>query len=141
MREVRTAESLPVEHPILRAGDESLLPDVEDSPTRSGGLDALNWRQVLGGGVILAGLVTLAIGWWGISGTTKTHEQLTYLLSGGLVGAALIAIGGFILIAYQHHADRLALLELERRIAGEFDLLYAKLGLDGIVLPDRSEDR
>lgn len=141
MREVRTAESLEMEHPILSAGDDALLPAVEGPRARAGGLNALDWRQVLGGAVILAGLATLLVGWWGISGTSKTHEQLTYLLSGGLVGASLIAVGGIIIIAYQHHADRLALMELERRIAGEFDLLYSKLGLDGIVIPERAEDQ
>lgn len=141
MPELRTADPLQVEHTILGTENDPLLPAVESSPARAGGLHALDWRQVLAGGVILAGLVTLAIGWWGISGTTKTYEQLTYLLSGGLIGAALIAIGGFIMVAYQHHADRLALMELERRIAGEFDMLYAKLGLAGIVIPDSSEDR
>jgi hypothetical protein len=85
--------------------------------------------------------VTLAIGWWGISGTIKTYQQLTYLLSGGLIGAALIAVGGVVIIAYQHHADRLALIELERRIACEFDQLYAKLGLVDMVIPERAEDQ
>jgi hypothetical protein len=141
MREVRTAESLEMGHPILRTGDEPLLPTVDASRGRAGGLHALDWRQVLGGAAILLGFVALAIGWWGISGTTKTYQQLTYLLSGGLVGASLIAVGGIIVIAYQHHADRLALLELERRIACEFDLLYSKLGLDDMVIPERAEER
>lgn len=141
MAELRTADPLQVEHPILSTEDEPLLPAVESSPGRAGGLHALDWRQVLAGGLILAGLMTLGIGWWGISGTTKTYQQLTYLLSGGLFGAAFIAIGGFVLIAYQHHADRLALIELERRIAGEFDVLYSKLGRAGIILSDRPEDR
>jgi hypothetical protein len=129
MREVRIAESLDVEHPILSAGDEPLLPAVEGSNARAGGLNALDWRQVVGGAVVVVGFVTLAVGWWRISGTTKTYEQLNYLLGGGLIGAALVAVGGVVIMAYQHHADRLAMVELERRIAGEFDLLYARLDL------------
>jgi hypothetical protein len=130
-----------MDHPILRTGDEPLLPAVEPSRGRAGGVHALDWRQVLGGALILLGFVALAIGWWGISGTIKTYQQLTYLLSGGLIGAALIAVGGIVIIAYQHHADRLALIELERRIACEFDQLYAKLGLNDMIIPDRAEDR
>ena len=129
MGEVRTAASLDVHHPILNGGEESLLPTVEGTTSRAGGLNALDWRQVVGGAVVLAGFITLSVGWWGISGTTKTYQQLNYLLSGGLVGAALVALGGVVIMAYQHHADRLAMVELERRIAGEFDLLYARLGL------------
>ena len=140
MRQVRTAEAIDMEHPILRTGDDPLLPAVEGARPQAGGWNALDWRQVLGGAVVIIGLVTLAVGWWGISGTSKTHEQLTYLLSGGLVGASLVAVGGIIIIAYQHHADRLALMELERRIAGEFDVLYSKLGLDSVVIPERAED-
>ena len=137
MREVRIAETLDVEHPILNAGDKPLLPAVEGSNARAGGLNALDWRQVVGGAVVLAGFMTLAVGWWRISGTAKTYQQLNYLLGGGLIGAALVALGGVVIMAYQHHADRLAMVELERRIAGEFDLLYSRLGLS----TGRSDDK
>jgi hypothetical protein len=137
MPDVRIAQSLDLEHPVLSAADEPLLPAVEGANARAGGLNALDWRQVVGGAVVLIGFATLAVGWWRISGTTKTYEQLNYLLGGGLIGAALVAIGGVVIMAYQHHADRLAMVELERRIAGEFDLLYDRLGLSA----NRSDDK
>jgi hypothetical protein len=48
----------------------------------------------VGAGVcVLLGALALIIGWFGVSGTALSHEQLSYLVSGGLFGIALIGIG------------------------------------------------
>lgn len=51
-------------------------------------------RDRVGAGVlVLLGAISLFIGWIGVSGTALAHEQVSYLVSGGLFGIALIGIG------------------------------------------------
>jgi hypothetical protein len=52
-----------------------------------------NWDRVLAVGLVVLGVVALIVGWIGVSGTGLTPEQNPYLISGGLGGIALIAIG------------------------------------------------
>jgi hypothetical protein len=52
-----------------------------------------NLDRVLAAGLVVAGLIALLVGWIGISGSGLAAEQLPYLISGGLGGIALIAIG------------------------------------------------
>jgi hypothetical protein len=39
----------------------------------------LDWRQLAGGVSVLAGLVVIAAGWFGMSGTTQLSAQLAYM--------------------------------------------------------------
>ena len=43
--------------------------------------------------LVAAGAVALLFGWIGVSGTALSHEQLPYLVSGGLVGIILVGVG------------------------------------------------
>jgi hypothetical protein len=43
--------------------------------------------------VVLAGGVCLLLGWLGVSGKVYLGEQVPYIVSGGLLGISLIAIG------------------------------------------------
>ena len=52
-----------------------------------------NLDRVLAGVLVVAGLVALIVGWVGVSGSALAAEQLPYLISGGLGGIGLIAIG------------------------------------------------
>jgi hypothetical protein len=52
-----------------------------------------NWDRVLAVLLIVAGVVMLIVGWFGISGTGLVAEQLPYLISAGLGGIALVALG------------------------------------------------
>jgi hypothetical protein len=106
-----------MQHPYL---DE--VPVVEETPDP--GSDAagsstrrLDWRQLLGGLSVVAGLVTLVGGWFGMSGTTQLSAQLAYMFSGGFGGAALIALGATFFVAFEHHADRLAIQALDMKLA------------------------
>jgi len=105
-----------LQHPYLDEGpvvEETLDPggDASGSSTRR-----LDWRQLLGGLFVVAGLVTLAAGWFGMSGTTQLSAQLAYMFSGGFGGAALIAIGATFFVAFEHHADRLAIQALDMKL-------------------------
>jgi hypothetical protein len=77
----------------------------------------VDWRQALGVILIAAGLVSLVIGYVGISGTTETYDQFTYFLSNGMGGAAAIIIGSAVLIIREHVADRQAMAQLDNRLS------------------------
>jgi hypothetical protein len=53
-------------------------------------------------GSVLAplGLVLIGLGWLGASRTPLVQEQLSYLISGGLLGLALVVLGGFLYFAH-----------------------------------------
>lgn len=43
--------------------------------------------------LVAAGALALLLGWIGVSGSALSHEQLPYLVSGGLVGIVLVGVG------------------------------------------------
>src|SRR5437764_10629993 len=59
-------------------------------------------RALLITGAVLAGLglVAIVIGWYGTAHTAYGFEQMPYLISGGLLGVALVFLGGFVYFAY-----------------------------------------
>lgn len=88
-------------------------------------LGALDWRQAAGGALIAIGVIAICIGWFGVSGTLDPGKQMPYLSSGGIGGAAMIALGVTLLISFEHAKDREALglvldrlSQLEERIDG-----------------------
>jgi hypothetical protein len=69
-------------------------------------------RPLLGWVLTGLGLLCLLIAWIGVSGTPLVAKQIPYLVSGGLLGVALITLGG-----------RAFLIEDLRRDAGRLDRL------------------
>ena len=65
---------------------------------RSGNLD--RGLLIAGGLLMPLGVLLVAIGWLGASHTVLTFEQISYLISGGLIGIALVVAGGFIYFTY-----------------------------------------
>jgi len=55
---------------------------------------------VLGGVAMPAGLLVIIVGWYGAAHTFRTYAQLDYLISGGLLGLALVVFGGFCYFGY-----------------------------------------
>jgi hypothetical protein len=47
-----------------------------------------------------AGLLVIIVGWYGAAHTFRTYAQLDYLISGGLLGLALVIFGGFCYFGY-----------------------------------------
>ena len=130
------ARELTLEHPLL-GGDhaDAILPSVDAERENRRGLGALDRRQTLGGVLILAGLLAVLGAWFGISGTNNTTDQLSYLASGGLGGAAFLLIGSILFVSQEHARDREAFAQLDGRLrrleeglAAEFDHLYGVLG-------------
>lgn len=121
------------EHMLL----ESEVPTLLESSSSSRGrkqAPKLDWRQAAGIGLSVLGPILMILGWYGLSGTNRTAEQLSYFLSGGIGGASLLACGLALLISYEHVADRETMTRLMERLdrlefglASEFDGLRADL--------------
>lgn len=112
-------------------------------------LPRLDWRQALGSVLVALGSLAIVIAWWQISGTPHPGEQMPSLASGGLGGAALIAVGVLLFNSFEHTEDRAALgavldrLEhLERRVEeGDQRLLGEVAALAEVVRATRPRTR
>jgi hypothetical protein len=47
--------------------------------------------------LLLAGFAFMLLGWWGAAHTHRQIEQIPYLISGGLIGFAMVVLGGLLL--------------------------------------------
>lgn len=81
-----------------------------------------------------AGLVSLLLGWLGVSGTYDVSSQLAYLASGGLLGLFLLGIAAVAFWGEQGQQQLLKLVELEDHVLR----LEAALAGLGATSPDRS---
>lgn len=115
MNAKRSDQNVKVDHPYFDTPGEPLLHSGGRPPAKSGA--RLDWRQALGVALIVAGVISLIIGYVGISGTKDTYDQLTYFLSNGIGGAALIIVGSTVLVIREHVADRQAMAQLDERLS------------------------
>ena len=81
-------------------------------PSRSG-RNVRKWMETIGMLLIVFGFVCILLGWYGASHSPYLYQEIPYLISGGLLGVALV-FGGGILI---HSAWSLRQVEEERRNA------------------------
>ena len=51
------------------------------------------WDRTIALVLVAAGFVALLVGWLAVSDTIFTFEQIPYVISGGLLGVGLIALG------------------------------------------------
>lgn len=58
------------------------------------------WMLVVGGTLLPFGVLLVLLGWYGASHTVLLFEQVPYLISGGMLGLALVIAGGFVYFAY-----------------------------------------
>lgn len=68
--------------------------------TRAADADMPRVLLIAGGVLLPLGLVFIVLGWQGASHTPYAVEQTPYLISGGLLGLALVFAGGFLYFAY-----------------------------------------
>lgn len=59
--------------------------------------DLVRWMMVPASIAVIAGFNFMLFGWIGASRTFREIEQIPYLISGGLVGLALVFLGGLML--------------------------------------------
>ena len=76
-----------------RARLDALANKVENMSVRGSSGGAERRIQVGAEALLVIGVVMVAGAWWGASGTTRLHEQMSYLISGGIGGIALILVG------------------------------------------------
>ena len=81
---------------------------------------------VLAGIVAPLGLVLVLLGYLGVSQTPFLFEQMSYLISGGVLGLALVFLGSFFYFAHwltqlvkEHRSQSAALLEAIQRLQDE----------------------
>ena len=67
--------------------------------TRARAGDLTRAMLLPGAAFLLIGFNFLLFGWWGAAHTARQIEQIPYLISGGLIGVALIFVGGLILVS------------------------------------------
>ena len=96
---------------------------------RSTSADLVRWMLVPGSVAVLAGFVVMVLGWVGAARTAREIEQIPYLISGGLIGLALVVLGGLLLMStfwvavlrkLQREADeraRASVADLSARVA------------------------
>ncbi|MBK5307994.1 MAG: hypothetical protein JJD92_15015 [Frankiaceae bacterium] len=115
--------------PVLdtAARQERLAGRVSRLRTRTGTGNLDRWLLLLGGVLIPLGFLLVVMGWIGASRTPYLFEQIPYMISGGLLGIALVFAGGFVYFAYWQ-----TLLVRESRTARE-DLQAALSRLEHLL--------
>jgi hypothetical protein len=66
---------------------------------RSSSADLIRWMLIPGSLCVLLGLGAIGLGWYGAANTAREIEQLPYLISGGVLGLALVVLGGLLLVS------------------------------------------
>ena len=52
-----------------------------------------NWERALGVAAAVGGAIAILIGWIGVSGSLRTFQQISYVISGGFFGLFLLGLG------------------------------------------------
>lgn len=65
--------------------------------TRARSGDLLRMLLLPGSALVVIGFALMTLGWWGAAHTHREIEQIPYLISGGLLGLALVVLGGLLL--------------------------------------------
>ena len=83
------------------------------------------WFQLAGAAMLGIGLLAIVAGWYGVSHTAREWRQTPYVVSGGLLGLALVFTGGFAYFAHwmtrmveQSHRQTAVLERIERALTG-----------------------
>lgn len=101
---------------------------VADIAQNSTADDLVRWMLVPGSIAVVLGFSVMLFGWIGAARTAREIEQIPYLISGGLIGLALVVLGGLLLMSTFWVAV-LRKLQEERgdREQAEIDQLRARL--------------
>ncbi len=88
-------------------------------PGRSG-RNVRKWMETIGMSLIVFGFVCILLGWYGAAHSPYLYQEVPYLISGGLLGVALVIGGGvFVRIAWsmrQAEEDRRNALAIVRSV-------------------------
>ncbi|HWW52657.1 MAG TPA: hypothetical protein VNY84_02735 [Acidimicrobiales bacterium] len=87
------------EDPVA-ARQQRLATGVAAMRVRSQGIPLDRVLLIAGSVLIPLGALFILLGWYGASHTPQLFEQIPYLISGGLLGVALVGAGGFFYFGY-----------------------------------------
>jgi hypothetical protein len=128
-----TIAAEPLAHAAVAAGEANpttqLAGRVRRLRTRAGVGELDRALLVIGGVLLPLGILLVVLGWIGTSRTVLLFEQIPYLISGGLLGLALVFVGGFVYFTYwqtllvresrDHHRELVAsLARIEQLLGG-----------------------
>jgi hypothetical protein len=97
-------------------------------------------RPVVGWVLTGVGLLAIFLGWFGLSGQALVAKQLPFLISGGIGGIALVAIGAVILGTEDLRKDSGRLDRLEKQIAQLHAVLLARADAPDVSLAEADEE-
>lgn len=86
---------------------------------------------VLGAVLLPAGLVVITLGWYGAARTPHLYDQLSYLISGGLLGLALVFVGGMLFFGTWISRLSASARERNRRLSDHMAVLQRSVDADG----------
>lgn len=93
------------------------------------------WLLLVGGIAMPLGLLLILLGWYGSAQTALPFEQIPFLISGGLLGLALVVGGGLLYFAYwltlqvrEARVDRERVAAHQERLEQALADLAARLG-------------
>lgn len=72
---------------------------IRELSERSSSHDLVRWVLVPGSVTVVVGFIAMGLGWVGAARTAREIEQIPYLISGGLIGLALVVLGGLLLVS------------------------------------------
>lgn len=75
------------------------------------------WDRVAAWVCIAAGAIALIVGYFGVSGTLDTGEQIPYVVSGGIVGLFLLGLGAMLWLSADLRDEWRKLDAIERHVA------------------------
>jgi hypothetical protein len=112
---------------------------------RGGRLDPERSQLIAGGVLAGLGLLVVLLGWYGAANTPYVFEQIPYMISGGMLGLALVFLGGFVYFAYWVgrlvRESRQRSDEQERALRRIEELLWADLATGNGRASQRSKPR
>jgi hypothetical protein len=116
------------------ARHQRLITQVRGLRTRATADNTARFLLVLGGVLLPLGFVLIILGWTGAARSVDEWEQIPYLISGGLLGLALVVAGGFCYFTYW----QTEVLHAARRDASDTKAVLEALGRIETLLADRS---
>lgn len=83
------------------------------------------WERTTAVALVAIGLVVLLLGWIGVSGVSRPEEQIPYLVSGGILGLFLLAVGSTLWLSADLHDEWSKLDAMEETLASTGHILQA----------------
>jgi hypothetical protein len=94
---------------------------------------ALFWRWVgkavrayIGWILVALGVLAIALGYWGVANQSIVAKQLPYVVSGGILGLGLVAVGAYYLVTEELRSDSGRLDRLEQMVLELHSVLLSR---------------